>query len=154
MGTLGGGYLAAMLAVTADDAGFEGDLGITGPPSRVGAAIAWSPPTDFTRIPPPPAGFPMHGSGHDPHDWLPGPTASPLLHATATAAPLLPAHGTDDAGIPIAHSEALVTASWRVGAGADLIRLDGAGHFYGERKLQHVTDAGIDFLRNHLAARA
>ncbi|WP_284740656.1 prolyl oligopeptidase family serine peptidase [Amycolatopsis sp. RTGN1] len=149
-----GGYLAAMLAVTADDPEFEGDLGITGPPSRVGAAIAWSAPADFTRIPPPPAGSPLHSSGHDPHDWLPGPTASPLLHASATAAPLLLAHGTDDAGIPIAHSEALVAAYWRAGADADLVRIEGAGHFYGERKLQHVTDAGIAFLRNHLTAEA
>lgn len=145
-----GGYLAAMLAVTSDDPAFEGDLGITGPSSRLGAAIAWSPPTDFTRIPPPPADSVLHSSGHDPHDWLPGPTASPLLHASATAAPLLLAHGTDDAGIPIAHSEALVAAYWRAGADADLIRLEGAGHFYGERKLEQVTDAGIAFLRNHL----
>jgi len=28
----------------------------------------------------------------------------------------------------------------------------GAGHFYGERKLEQVTDAGIAFLRNHLVA--
>ncbi|MGW4527276.1 alpha/beta hydrolase fold domain-containing protein [Amycolatopsis sp. NPDC004378] len=145
-----GGYLAAMLAVTAEDPGFEGDLGITGPSSGVGAAVAWSPPTDFTHIPPPPPGSPLHSSGHDPHDWCPGATASPLLHVSATAAPLLLAHGTDDAGIPIAHSEALVAAYWRAGADADLIRLHGAGHFYGERNLQHVTDAGIAFLRNHL----
>lgn len=145
-----GGYLAAMLAVTADDPEFDGDLGITGPSSRVAAAIAWSPPTDFTHIPPPPAGFALHSTGHDPHDWRPDATASPLFHASAGAAPLLLVHGTDDVGIPIAHSEALVAAYWRAGADADLVRLDGTGHFYGERKLQQVTGDGIAFLRTHL----
>lgn len=146
-----GGYLATMLAVTADDPDFDGELGLTGPSSAVGAAVAWSPPTDFTHIPPPPEGFALHSTGHEPHDWRPGATASPLLHVSAAAAPLLLAHGTDDVGIPIAHSEALVSAYWRAGADADLIRLHGAGHFYGERKLRQVTEDGIAFLRGRLA---
>jgi len=145
-----GGYLAAMLAVTADLPELEGDLGVTGESSGLAAAVAWSPPTDFTRIPPPPEGTSLHRTGHDPHDWLPDATASPLLHVSATAAPLQLVHGTDDFGIPIAHSEALVAAYWRAGADADLIRLDDAGHFYSRQKLQQATEAGLTFLRERL----
>lgn len=92
----------------------------------------------------------MHRTGHDPHDWLPDATASPLLHVSAAAAPLQLVHGTDDSGIPIAHSEALVAAYWRAGADADLIRLDGAGHFYSRQKLQQATESGLTFLHERL----
>jgi acetyl esterase/lipase len=145
-----GGYLAAMLAVTADQPELEGDLGVLGPSSGLAAAVAWSPPTDFTRIPPPPAGTSLHGTGHDAHDWLPDATASPLLHVSAAAAPLQLTHGTDDFAIPIAHSEALVSAYWRAGADADLVRLDGTGHFYSRQKLQQATESGITFLHERL----
>ncbi|SEP54583.1 hypothetical protein, partial [Amycolatopsis saalfeldensis] len=107
--------LAATHAVTADDLGFEGNLGLLVRRAASSPAVAWTPPTDFTCVHAPPTGSPLHSSGHYPHDWLLGPTASPMLPASATVAPLASVRGTDAPRIPIAHSEALAAADWRAG---------------------------------------
>ncbi|MDT8915285.1 alpha/beta hydrolase [Amycolatopsis sp. PS_44_ISF1] len=159
-GHAAGGYLAVMLAVTGDRPDLEGDLGVTGPSSAVQAAVAWSPPSDFARLPPPTPGSPWHRTGQDPRTWLLGASpaehpalaaaASPLTHVTASAAPMLIAHGTGDNGIPIAQSEALISACWQVGADAEFAWLPDTGHRYGHRTRAAMTTAGIEFLRRRL----
>ncbi|HEY2061569.1 MAG TPA: alpha/beta hydrolase [Amycolatopsis sp.] len=159
-GHAAGGHLAVMLAVTGDRPDLEGDVGVTGPSSAVQAAVAWSPPSDFARLPPPPPGSPFHRTGEDPHAWLLGASpsaqpalaaaASPLTHVTAAAAPLLVTHGTGDDAVPIAQSESLVAAYWQAGADAEFAWLEDTGHVYGHRTRAAMTTAGIEFLRNRL----
>ncbi|GAA3579724.1 alpha/beta hydrolase [Amycolatopsis ultiminotia] len=160
-GHAAGGHLAAMLAVTGGRDDLEGDVGVTGPDSTVQAAVAWSPPSDFTRLPPPPPGSPFHATGEDPHAWLLGDSpagnpalaaaASPLTHVSASAAPLLVTHGTADTNVPLAQSEALVAAYWRAGADADFRWLPDVGHTYGNPTRAAMTATGIAFLHEHLS---
>ncbi|MBB4683094.1 prolyl oligopeptidase family serine peptidase [Amycolatopsis jiangsuensis] len=154
-----GGYLAVLLAVTGGHPELEGEVGVSGPDSSVQAAVAWSPPSDFTRLPAPPPGSLHAVTGADPHTWLFGtsPTndpalaaaTNPLTHLTETAAPLLVTHGTADATVPLAHSESLVAAYWRAGADADFRWLPDTGHAYGHPVRSEMTTTGISFLRKH-----
>lgn len=50
MGTSSGGWTTAMAALTGDVPALEGDLGVTGVSSRVQAAVAFYPPTDFLQM--------------------------------------------------------------------------------------------------------
>lgn len=50
MGDSSGGWTAAMAATTGDVPALEGNLGVTGVSSRVQAAVAFYPPTDFLQM--------------------------------------------------------------------------------------------------------
>lgn len=50
MGDSSGGWTAAMAAVTGDVRALEGRVGVTGPSSRVQAAVAFYPPVDFRQM--------------------------------------------------------------------------------------------------------
>nr|WP_239154888.1 alpha/beta hydrolase fold domain-containing protein [Amycolatopsis sp. FDAARGOS 1241] len=52
-GHAAGGHLAVMLAVTGGREDLEGEIGVLGPDSGVQAVMAWSAPSDFTRLPKP-----------------------------------------------------------------------------------------------------
>jgi pimeloyl-ACP methyl ester carboxylesterase len=152
-----------MLAVTADHPDLDGTLGITGPSSAVQAAVSWSAPSDFARLPPPPAGSPFHALGIDPHDWFLGTrvaeaariatTASPSTYIGADAAPLQLAHGERDDGIPIDHGEEIAAAYERSGATVELVRVPGAGHLFGDTDRERLMTLGLDFLLRHLTGR-
>ena len=49
-GESAGGHLAELLGLTIDDAGLEGDVGITGPSSAVSAVAAWYAPSDVAAV--------------------------------------------------------------------------------------------------------
>ena len=49
-GESAGGHLAELLGLTGDDAALEGDVGITGPSSRVSAVVAWYAPSDLAAV--------------------------------------------------------------------------------------------------------
>ena len=162
-GSSSGGYLATMLAVTADHPDLDGRLGITGPSSAVQAAVSWSAPVDFARMPPPPAGSPFHALGVDPHDWFLGTRvaeAPPIAMAASTstyvgagAAPLQLAHGEQDSGIPIDQSEEIAAAYERAGATVQFERVPGAGHFFGDEDRKRLITLGLDFLQRHMPGR-
>ncbi|MET9760469.1 alpha/beta hydrolase [Streptomyces sp. NPDC006372] len=50
MGDSSGGWTTAMAAVTGNNPGLEGDVGVRGPSSAVQAAIPFYPPTDFLQM--------------------------------------------------------------------------------------------------------
>jgi len=159
-GSSSGGYLATMLAVTADHPDLDGALGITGPSSAVQAAVSWSAPVNIARLPPPPAESPFHAIGADPHDWLLGTrvadaphlakAASTSTYVSANAAPLLLVHGEQDAGIPIDQSEEMAAACKRAGVAVELVRVPGAGHFFGDEDRERLITLGLDFLLHHV----
>ncbi|MGW4487142.1 alpha/beta hydrolase family protein [Amycolatopsis sp. NPDC004368] len=119
-----GGLLAVLLAVDHRD-------------TRVQAAVAWSAPSDLTRLPP----------------ATPSDAPSPLPRITANAAPLLVVHGTADDTVPISHGETLVSTYWLEGADAEFHWLDDAGHAYGLRDRDAMTALGVAFLRRRLGAQ-
>jgi acetyl esterase/lipase len=161
-GSSSGGYLATMLAVTADHPDLDGALGITGTSSAVQAAISWSAPVNLARLPPPPAGSPFAALGVDPHDWFLGTrvaeaprlamAASTSTYAGADAAPLQLAHGEHDAGIPIDHSEEIAAAYERAGATVQFVRVE-EGHFFGDGDRERLITLGLEFLLRHMPGR-
>jgi acetyl esterase/lipase len=160
-GSSAGGYLATMLAVTADRPDLEGDLGITGPSSAVQAAVSWSAPVNFTRMPPPPTESPFHELDIDPHDWFLGASpataphiaiaASTSTYVAAGAAPLHLVHGEQDTGIPIDQSEELAAAYAEVGATVEFVGVPDAGHMFGAADRERLVSRGLDFLLRHFA---
>jgi acetyl esterase/lipase len=157
-GSSAGGYLATMLAVTPGHPDLDGSLGVTGPSSAVRAAVSWSAPIDFARLPPPPRESPFHAAGADPHDWLLGgrvteasaAAANTSRYVTADAAPLQLAHGDQDTGIPIDQSEEMAAVYEKAGATVDLVRVAGAGHVFGDGDRERLITLGLDFLLRHL----
>ena len=49
-GESAGDHLVGLLGLTGDDPAFEGDLGVTGPSSRVSAVVAWFAPSDLRAM--------------------------------------------------------------------------------------------------------
>jgi acetyl esterase/lipase len=153
-GESAGGHLAALLGLTADDAGLEGDVGVTGPSSAVAAVAAWYAPTDL-------AGF-AADAGADPLDpatreaqLLGAPPAtvpdaaaqgSPLTHVSPAASPFLLLHGEADRFVPHAQSERLAAALRAAGAEVELHTYPGADHMW-----LGAPDAARDALARTLA---
>jgi acetyl esterase/lipase len=137
-GESAGGHLAALLGLTADDAALEGDVGVSGPSSRVSAVAAWYPPTDL-------AGF-AADAGADPRDaatreaqLLGAPPAtnadaaaqaSPVTHVSPAAPPFLLLHGEADRFVPHVQSQRLAAALCAAGADVDLHTYPGADHMW------------------------
>jgi acetyl esterase/lipase len=162
-GSSAGGYLATMLAVTADHSNLEGALGIIEPSSAVQAAVSWSAPVNIARMPPPPVESPFHALNVDPHDWFLGTRAADAPHTAmaaststyvgASAAPLHLVHGEEDTGIPIDQSEEIAAAYDRVGATVEFVRVPGAGHFFSDGDRERLITLGLDFLLRHTDGR-
>uniref|UniRef100_UPI00110CA695 alpha/beta hydrolase n=1 Tax=Modestobacter excelsi TaxID=2213161 RepID=UPI00110CA695 len=155
-GESAGGHLAELLGLTTDDAALEGDVGVTGPSSRVTAVAAWYAPSDLV-------GF-TTDLGTDPTDretreaqLLGAPAAevpdratqaSPVTHASPAAPPVLLLHGRADRFVPCVQSERLAERLPDV----ELHTYDGADHMW-----LGAPDAATDalarttaFLRQHL----
>ena len=137
-GESAGGHLAALLGLTEDDAALEGDVGITGTPSRVSAVVAWYAPTDLAGL--------AADVGADPTDpatreaqllGAPVPDvpdlaaqASPVTHVSPGAPPFLLLHGAADRFIPPVQSERLHRALVEAGVEAELELYEGADHMW------------------------
>jgi len=155
-GESAGGHLAELLGLTPDDPELEGEVGVTGPSSRVAAVAAWYAPSDLV-------GF-TTDLGTDPADpatreaqLLGAPAAqvpdraaqaSPVTHASPAAPPFLLLHGRADRFVPCAQSERLAERL----PDAELHTYDGADHMW-----LGAPDAAADalmrtvaFLRRHL----
>jgi acetyl esterase/lipase len=134
-GASAGGHLVAMLALTAGDAAFEGDVGGNlEQPSDVQAVIDFFGVMDF---------FPMDASaaqrpGGSPVTRLLGypiaerpdeaRRAMPLTHVHGGAPPFLLLHGDIDPMVPAEQSRVMCDALQRAGAEATLVTVPGALH--------------------------
>jgi acetyl esterase/lipase len=157
-GDSAGGYLTAMLAVTAHRPELTGSAG---PGRRIRAGVSWYGPSNLATQPPlgppawrntDPARSPEAKLLGAPVADVPGlaAAASPVSHVTENAAPLLLVHGTADDGVPFAQSEELVAAYDRAGAPIELVAVPGAGHGLRGTELGPLLDRSAGFLVRHL----
>jgi acetyl esterase/lipase len=137
-GESAGGHLAALLGLTAGHPALEGDVGVPGPSSAVGAVVAWYPPTDLRLV------AADRGADPDAADsreaqllGAPVPSAparaaeaSPVSHVSSTAPPVLLLHGRADRFISPAQSKRLNEALRAVGAEVELHLYDDADHMW------------------------
>lgn len=150
VGESSGGWTAAMAALTGDFGPFEGRLGNPKESSRVQAAIAYYPPTDFTQMDAwalepcrPQAKTPWerafcHSAAMSPEARLLGCApvacpdkaqfANPVRFISPDDPPLMVIHGAADAIVPHAQGEMLYHALARACRTATFVNLPVAGH--------------------------
>jgi len=148
-GASAGGYLAAMIGLSAGDAELEGEVGHDrDAASAVDAVVAWFPAGDLeasayrspleARILPPPAEAGLFGREGLRSDDPVLVAANPSRRAHADAPPFLVAHGDRDHMVPEVQGRMLHDALVRAGADSTFVVLGGAGH----------EDAGFDAAPN------
>lgn len=162
-GESSGGHLAELLGLTGDDDALDGDVGVTGTSSEVGAVVAWYAPSDLAAVP--------ADLGADPSDpgtrealLLGGPAqsvpdraaeASPVAHVSPDAPPFLLLHGAADRSIPCVQSERLYAALLEAGVTVELDVYEGADHLWrgSDEAAEQALDRTIDVLRRRFGVR-
>jgi acetyl esterase/lipase len=142
MGDSSGGWTTAMAALTGDAAELEGAVGTTGVSSRVQAAVAFYPPTNFltmddwalTKCSAPRC----HDDANSPESRLVGcaiqtcpdkvQAANPLRYVTPADPPLMILHGGSDPLVPHNQGEQLYMALNKACLESVFISLPRAGH--------------------------
>ncbi len=143
MGDSSGGWTAAMAALTGDAPEMEGSVGITGVSSKVQAAVAFYPPTNFLTM----DAWALRkcSGGADCHDHEASPesrlvgcaiqtcpdkvqAASPLQYITAADPPIMILHGDSDQLVPHNQGEQLYMALNKACKDAIFISLPKAPH--------------------------
>ena len=156
LGSSAGGHLVTMLGLTADNKLLAGELGeYTSRSNRVSCVVNFCGPSDLT-IPL------MQGKRAEEDD--PAVTgliggkiedrlevakeASPLNYVSATAAPFLTAHGSNDQRVNFTNAVRLDAALRQAGASSLLIEITGGGHSMGGG--QELAQRVEQFLDLHL----
>ena len=137
-GESAGGHLAELLGLTADDPALEGGLGVTGPPSRVSAVVAWYAPSDLRAMATDTGADPMDPDTREarllgaPPAAVPDTAAqaSPVTHVSPGAPPFLLLHGAADRLVPCVQSERFHYALQAAGVAAELTVYPGADHMW------------------------
>lgn len=147
MGDSSGGWTTAMAAVTGDAPEMEGDVGVTGVSSKVQAAVAFYPPTNFVTMDEwalrkcsllgGSAGF-CHDDASSPESRLLGcaiqtcsqkvRAASPMTYITPEDPPMMILHGESDQLVPHNQGESLYMALNKACKDAVFISLPKAPH--------------------------
>ena len=142
MGDSSGGWTASMAALTGDVSELEGTVGIVGVSSRVRAAVAFYPPTNFLMMDEwavqkctPPG---CHDDVSSPESQLVGcaiqscpekvQAANPVRYVSAVDPPMLILHGNSDPLVPHNQGEQLYMALNKACREATFISLPKAGH--------------------------
>jgi acetyl esterase/lipase len=142
MGDSSGGWTAAMAAVTGDAPEMEGSVGTTGVSSRVQAAIAFYPPTDFLTMDfwalQKCAAPRCHDDESSPESRLVGcpvqscpdkaRAANPVRYVSAADPPIMIMHGNSDPLVPHNQGEQLYMALNKACRDAIFISLPKAPH--------------------------
>jgi acetyl esterase/lipase len=165
LGYSGGGAIACLLAMKCPEDKVQGKP--MRPSSRVQAAVAYYPPTDFTQLHkdcgngkvPFPKGF-MIATGFE--IWLGGSPAkvparfaqaSPITHVSNDMSPLLLIHGMEDSVVPFDQSQMLTKAIGAAKGQVTLVALSGAEHGFDEvssLNTQIAIESTRTFLNGHL----
>jgi acetyl esterase/lipase len=159
-GESAGGHLAALLGLTGDRPALEGDVGLTGPSSAVGAVAAWYAPSNLPALAADLGTDPLAAASREVQLLgAPVPTvpdlaaeASPVTHVSPAAPPFLLLHGRADRFIPCVQSERLRDALQDAGVPVEFTGYDGADHMW-----QGSPEAADDALARtigFLAARS
>jgi len=140
-GSSAGGYLVAMLGVTAGVKELEGDVGGNLEcSSRVQAVCDYFGPTDFLQMDsqaPPNSAIKHDAPGSPESKLLGGPIqdnkekaakANPITYVTKDAAPFLIVHGDADNLVPYGQSKLLQEALQKAGADSTFLTVPGKGH--------------------------
>jgi acetyl esterase/lipase len=142
MGDSSGGWTAAMAAVTGDAPEMEGSVGTAGVSSRVQAAVAFYPPTNFLTMDAWAVqrcdGPRCHDSAGSPESRLVGcaiqscpdkvQAANPMRYVTAADPPIMILHGNSDPLVPHNQGEQLYMALNKACRDAVFISLPRAPH--------------------------
>ncbi|MFF5288559.1 alpha/beta hydrolase [Paractinoplanes globisporus] len=150
LGDSSGGWTAVMAGVTGHLRSLEGRVGVTGYPSDVQAVVDLYGPTDFLQmdehmVPGACESFNQsfgltncHADPRSPESSLLGcpietcpdrvKTANPITYVSENAPPILIAHGSEDALVPLHQSELLFDALDAAGVPATFYPVPGAGH--------------------------
>ena len=153
VGGSAGGHLAAMLAVTQENDGFEGSGGLFEESSAVQAVVSVSGPTDLQE---PLCATQVESRRKMVSDFLGVPDnefsaaakkASPISYVRKDAPPMLLVHCRDDQSIDAGQSIRFADAMKKVGAPVELLLLDGANHGSEMARTDPVLSQIITFLR-------
>lgn len=131
MGISAGGHLSLMLATTGDDGDPQSQDELLRASSRVCAAVAICAPSDIRGwVSDPPEPIRRHRALQAPlkMDAATASACSPIVHVSATSAPVLLIHGGKDALVPPSHSEQMAAALKAVNVPAELMIVAEAGH--------------------------
>ncbi len=164
-GTSSGGHLALMAACADEKAGLEGKGGHAGVSSRVAAACAWYPATDFTKGP----GVFLSGRGQSagPGEFIGGTLeekpeackqATVATHVSKDDPPTLLIHGDKDPITPFWQSETLLKKMKDAGVDATLITVKNGAHGFGPATpggtvapaRDELFEATLEFFDKHL----
>lgn len=160
-----GGHLVSLLGTSGDVKELEGDLGPhPGASSRVSCVVNFYGPSDLLTM-----GAQSGSGGRINHDAPDSPeaklvggalqenkekakAASPITYVSKDDPPFLNVHGTADAVVPYAQSEALHAALKDVGVTSVLITVEGGGH--GQGFPPDARQIVEKFLRHQLRGEA
>jgi acetyl esterase/lipase len=152
-GNSAGGQLSAMAATTGDAKDFENDKW-PGHSSAVQAAVIWYAPTDLSGLPGDPLYVENAHLGLDvkaPANAEAVKKANPITYVSASAPPFLIVHGVEDKVVQMSHSERLHDALDAAKVPVTLIKVDGAGHSFGQvSSTPEVMAAVLAFFDRHL----
>jgi acetyl esterase/lipase len=155
-GNSAGGQLSALAATTGDAREFENDKW-PGVSSAVQAAVLWYAPSDLSTLPNDPRYVESAHMGLDVRDPANADQvrrASPLAYVSAATPPVLLVHGTADKVVPIEHSTRLYEALIAAKVPSTLLKVDGAGHSFGQVSSQpEVMAQMLAFFDRHLKKR-
>jgi acetyl esterase/lipase len=156
-GNSAGGQLAAMAAVTGDMAEF-GNNNWPGHSSAVQAVAAWYGAFDLsTTTGQTPDSYLYVENAHmgfnvrDPANAERVRKANPQTYISPTTPPFMLVHGTEDSQVPFRQSEVMHDALKAANIEATLIRIQGAGHSFGQvSSNSEVMSAMQSFFDKHL----
>jgi acetyl esterase/lipase len=136
-GASAGGHLVALMGTTNGNAEFEGDVGgeaLRGVSSDVAAVVNYFGPVDLAKLH---VDAGQDDAGFMVEAFLGGPLvenreaavqASPVTWASASSAPMLHVHGTEDPTVAFRQSERIHQALIEAGADSTLRTVEGGGH--------------------------
>jgi acetyl esterase/lipase len=162
MGDSAGGHLAALVGLTGDVSGLEGDVGDTSASSAVQAVIDWFGPAELLTMREQALAEGMKGQddpGSPESRLVGGPiqqfraasmTASPISYVSSAAPPFHIQHGAQDRLVPLGQSEILHRALLAAGADSTLVVVEGADHCFWGVPPQGIVERDIVFLKDKL----
>jgi acetyl esterase/lipase len=163
-GESAGGHLAELLGLTADDADLEGDVGLTGPSSRISAVVAWYAPSDVAAVATDTGADPADATTREAQLLGAAPAtvsgraaqASPVSHVTLGAPPFLLLHGSADRFVPCVQSERLHALLVEAGVEVELDLYEGADHMWlgSPEAAEQALARTIDVLRRRLGVHS
>ena len=143
-----GGQLALLLGTTADSGNKSASDPVLRESSRVGAVVAFFPPTDLFRWENK-KGFPATASLTEAE----AAQYSPIRFVSPGDAPSLIVHGDADTVVSIVEGETMHAALVNAGVPASFLRIAGAGHAFEGADRERASAALVQWFERYLLTR-